>query len=151
MSPELHPCTASTSFVSVTFTLSYTRLTALYQKAGVELHAAAARAEAQTAVGSPSSGFSEFLSLLMVKFGWGKTPPHRGPYKDFLCLSLQMWLRWVFSQAAVLPLRCPAGMRVFYSSSLPPRFHLHKTHLATWKSPPGCNFLLSPDLPTCST
>lgn len=83
-----------------------------------------------------------FLRLVRVSFPFdgvirmGKnTSTHRGPYKDFSCLSLQMWLRWVFSRAAVLPLRCPAGMTVFYSSSLPPRFRLHKTHLATRKTP----------------
>lgn len=130
MSPELHPCTASSTLGSVTATPSYTGLTVLYQRARAE-----SRAKAWTAAGSSFSGFSEFLSLLMVKFGWEKnTSTHRGPYKGFSCLSLQTWLRWVFSQAAVLPLRCPAWMTVFCSSSLPPRCHLHKTLLATWKT-----------------
>lgn len=76
MSPELHPCTASSTLGSVTATLSYTGLRALYQRAGAESHAAA-RPKAWTAAGSPFSGSSEFLSLLMVRFGWGKkTPPH---------------------------------------------------------------------------
>lgn len=57
MSLELHPYTAPSSLGLVLVTPSYTGLTALYRKQGLQQ----ARAKAWTAVGSLSSGFSKFL------------------------------------------------------------------------------------------